>query len=306
MIRRESRKAGAYIIFTSARTCEFTARANLQEGGEHETVNARFVTAIAAASLPGEPRVFFNHVVVTQHDIAASNISSIRALVPKPAIDTVCEPRAKKLALRDIAAAQFSVYFCAACAAGSRCRKWARARCRIPTFRRLRQGSITRAMANGFFRRTTAKAWRSKPSMDPLPHLAARCGLIGYSTLMPDFLMSLAYLSSSARTNAPKCSACRRRDRCRLAQLFYNVGRCIALTSSALILRMIAGGCRPARASSTTRSPRKPAAPLRQTSECSISASRLARAMASARCARREPAEIRRSVDAISVSPAIR
>ena len=70
------------------------------------------------------PSCFFNHPVinatialVTQHDLHASNIRSIRVNVPQAAVDTVCEPRAAKLAPRDIAAAQFSVYFSAASAA---------------------------------------------------------------------------------------------------------------------------------------------------------------------------------------------
>jgi 2-methylcitrate dehydratase PrpD len=73
------------------------------------------------------PSCFFNHPVinatialVTQHDISAPDIRRIRVLVPQAAIDTVCEPRAEKLAPRDIAAAQFSVYFSAACAAARR------------------------------------------------------------------------------------------------------------------------------------------------------------------------------------------
>lgn len=73
------------------------------------------------------PSCFFNHPVinatialVTQHDLRVSDISRIRVLVPPAAIDTVCEPRAEKLAPRDIAAAQFSVYFSAACAAARR------------------------------------------------------------------------------------------------------------------------------------------------------------------------------------------
>ena len=70
------------------------------------------------------PSCFFNHPVinttialVTQHDLRAGDIRRIRVLMPPAAIDTVCEPRAEKLAPRDIAAAQFSVYFSAACAA---------------------------------------------------------------------------------------------------------------------------------------------------------------------------------------------
>jgi 2-methylcitrate dehydratase PrpD len=70
------------------------------------------------------PSCFFNHPIinttialVTQHDLRAPDIRRIRVLVPQAAVDTVCEPRAAKLAPRDIAAAQFSVYFSAACAA---------------------------------------------------------------------------------------------------------------------------------------------------------------------------------------------
>ncbi len=70
------------------------------------------------------PSCFFNHPVinatlalVTAHDLAARDIRGIRVLLPEAAIDTVCEPRAKKIAPRDPAAAQFSVYFSAACAA---------------------------------------------------------------------------------------------------------------------------------------------------------------------------------------------
>jgi 2-methylcitrate dehydratase PrpD len=73
------------------------------------------------------PSCFFNHPVinttialVTQHDLRVSDINRIRVHVPPAAIDTVCEPRAEKLAPRDIAAAQFSVYFSAACAAARR------------------------------------------------------------------------------------------------------------------------------------------------------------------------------------------
>ncbi len=70
------------------------------------------------------PSCFFNHAVinstlelVARHTLGARDIHSIRVLVPAAAIDTVCEPRARKVAPRDIAAAQFSVYFSAACAA---------------------------------------------------------------------------------------------------------------------------------------------------------------------------------------------
>ncbi len=70
------------------------------------------------------PSCFFNHPVinstlelVNRHAIDADQIVKIRALIPRAAIDTVCEPRASKVAPGDIAAAQFSIYFSAACAA---------------------------------------------------------------------------------------------------------------------------------------------------------------------------------------------
>ena len=70
------------------------------------------------------PSCFFNHPVINatialvkQHDLRAHDIRGIRVHVPRAAVDTVCEPRAEKLAPRDIAAAQFSIYFSAACAA---------------------------------------------------------------------------------------------------------------------------------------------------------------------------------------------
>jgi 2-methylcitrate dehydratase PrpD len=73
------------------------------------------------------PSCFFNHPVinttialVTKHDLRARDISRIRVLMPQAALDTVCEPRAEKLVPCDIAAAQFSVYFSAACAAARR------------------------------------------------------------------------------------------------------------------------------------------------------------------------------------------
>lgn len=70
------------------------------------------------------PSCFFNHpainatlALVRQHDLHPRDIRGIRVLLPQAAVDTVCEPRAAKLAPRDIAAAQFSIYFSAACAA---------------------------------------------------------------------------------------------------------------------------------------------------------------------------------------------
>lgn len=70
------------------------------------------------------PSCFFNHpainatiALVTENRLGASDIRRIRVLLPRAAIDTVCEPRAAKLAPTDIAAAQFSIYFSVACAA---------------------------------------------------------------------------------------------------------------------------------------------------------------------------------------------
>ena len=66
----------------------------------------------------------FNHAIidatialVTEHNLAPADIRSIRALVPEAAVNTVCEPRANKLAPSDVYGAQFSVYYAAACAA---------------------------------------------------------------------------------------------------------------------------------------------------------------------------------------------
>jgi len=70
------------------------------------------------------PSCYFNHPVINStlalvngHDLAADGIHAIRVLVPEAAVDTVCEPRAVKLAPEDPATAQFSVYFAAAAAA---------------------------------------------------------------------------------------------------------------------------------------------------------------------------------------------
>ncbi len=69
------------------------------------------------------PSCFFNHApinatlaLVNTHNLRVEDIRAIRVLLPAAAIDTVCEPRAAKLAPGDIAAAQFSVYFSVACA----------------------------------------------------------------------------------------------------------------------------------------------------------------------------------------------
>jgi len=70
------------------------------------------------------PSCFFNHPIinatialVTEYDLRAQDIRAIRVLVPNAGINTVCEPRDKKIAPADIAAAQFSAYYSAACAA---------------------------------------------------------------------------------------------------------------------------------------------------------------------------------------------
>jgi 2-methylcitrate dehydratase PrpD len=70
------------------------------------------------------PSCYFNHAIinstlaiVAQHNLQARDIRGIRVLVPQAAVDTVCEPRAAKHVPRDIATAQFSIYFSAACAA---------------------------------------------------------------------------------------------------------------------------------------------------------------------------------------------
>jgi 2-methylcitrate dehydratase PrpD len=58
--------------------------------------------------------------IVTTHNLAPENIARICALVPPAAINTVCEPRAAKVAPDDTYGAQFSVYYAAACAAVQR------------------------------------------------------------------------------------------------------------------------------------------------------------------------------------------
>ena len=55
--------------------------------------------------------------IVTTHDLKPEDIAGIRALVPPAAVNTVCEPRAAKIAPADAYGAQFSVYYAAACAA---------------------------------------------------------------------------------------------------------------------------------------------------------------------------------------------
>jgi len=70
------------------------------------------------------PSCFFNHPVINstlalveQHDLKPEQIRSIKALVPAAGVHTVCEPRALKVAPRDLEAAQFSVHYSAAAAA---------------------------------------------------------------------------------------------------------------------------------------------------------------------------------------------
>ena len=66
----------------------------------------------------------FNHAIINatsalviEHDLAPADIRSIRAFVPEPAVNTVCEPASTKRVPTDIYGAQFSVYYAAACAA---------------------------------------------------------------------------------------------------------------------------------------------------------------------------------------------
>jgi 2-methylcitrate dehydratase PrpD len=75
-------------------------------------------------SLKALPSCYFNHPlinstidIVSKHDLAPSAIRGIRIALPQAAINTVCEPRAYKLAPGDIASAQFSAYYNVASAA---------------------------------------------------------------------------------------------------------------------------------------------------------------------------------------------
>ena len=75
-------------------------------------------------SLKALPSCYFNHPLinstielVTRHDVAPSAIRSIRVSLPQAGFNTVCEPRALKLAPTDISGAQFSAYYNVACAA---------------------------------------------------------------------------------------------------------------------------------------------------------------------------------------------
>ena len=70
------------------------------------------------------PSCYFNHplvnatiAIVTEHDLAPAAIRSIRVLLPQAGFNTVCEPRALKLAPTDISGAQFSAYYNVASAA---------------------------------------------------------------------------------------------------------------------------------------------------------------------------------------------
>jgi 2-methylcitrate dehydratase PrpD len=78
----------------------------------------------AELSLKAVPSCYFNHpiinatiAIVTKHQLAPSAIRSIRVLLPQAAIDTVCEPKASKLAPGDLASALFSAYYNVASAA---------------------------------------------------------------------------------------------------------------------------------------------------------------------------------------------
>jgi len=75
-------------------------------------------------SLKALPSCYFNHPlinatidIVTRHDLAPSAIRGIRISLPQAGFNTVCEPRALKLAPHDISSAQFSAYYNVACAA---------------------------------------------------------------------------------------------------------------------------------------------------------------------------------------------
>ena len=75
-------------------------------------------------ALKALPSCYFNHAlinatieIVTRHDLAPSAIRSIRVLLPQAGFNTVCEPRALKVAPVDISSAQFSAYYNVASAA---------------------------------------------------------------------------------------------------------------------------------------------------------------------------------------------
>lgn len=78
----------------------------------------------SALSLKALPSCYFNHplinstiAIVNRYDLPPGQIRSINVYLPRAAIDTVCEPKASKLAPTDMAAALFSAYYNVASAA---------------------------------------------------------------------------------------------------------------------------------------------------------------------------------------------
>ncbi len=73
------------------------------------------------------PSCYFNHplinstiAIVERYDLVPGAIRSMCVYVPRAAIDTVCEPKANKLAPEDMAGALFSAYYNVAAAAARR------------------------------------------------------------------------------------------------------------------------------------------------------------------------------------------
>lgn len=78
----------------------------------------------ASLALKALPSCYFNHplinstiAIVERYNLPPGQIRSITVFLPRAAIDTVCEPRAAKLAPGDMAAALFSAYYNVASAA---------------------------------------------------------------------------------------------------------------------------------------------------------------------------------------------
>lgn len=76
---------------------------------------------LEASLIKLRPSCYFNHpainatlAIVQSHGLRPEHVDRVRVLLPEAAVDTVCEPRARKLAARDPAAAQFSVYYAVA------------------------------------------------------------------------------------------------------------------------------------------------------------------------------------------------
>jgi 2-methylcitrate dehydratase PrpD len=77
-----------------------------------------------ALSLKALPSCYFNHpvinstiAIVKRYDLSPGAIRAITVCLPRAAIDTVCEPKASKLAPGDMAGALFSAYYNVASAA---------------------------------------------------------------------------------------------------------------------------------------------------------------------------------------------